>query len=182
MPCQGRGKESSAPPHPLPGGVLIQPPSPTRLQRVSPASISMRETFPEPLSQGSRRRLCTLMPPKQRGKLPNGAVMHKTGGGEEGCGSLPPPSTPFPLCPYSTTTAFPKGRRQNTITAACQREGEQLQQRLVCHDGCWYSGHRHLDFHSTWKTPTLGRVTLSSDSKRTGRELMCRLKYLHFSF
>lgn len=94
--------------------------------------------------------------------FPKSAVMHKTGGGEEGCRSLPP--SPFPHCPSSTTTAFPEEREQNTITAGCQGEGEQLQQRLVCHDGCQYSGHRHLDFHSTWKTPTAGRVTLSSDS------------------
>lgn len=70
------------------------------------------------------------------------------------------PHSPFhtlpTLCHYTTTMAFPKEGRQNTITVGCQREGEQLQQRLVCHDGCWYSGYRHLDFHSTWKTPTLG--------------------------
>lgn len=44
---EGRRRESSAPPHPLPGGALAQPPDPTRLQRVFPANISVWETFPE---------------------------------------------------------------------------------------------------------------------------------------
>lgn len=57
-----------------------------------------------------------------------------------------------------------QGGRQNTITVGCQREREQLHQRLVCHDGCRHLGYKHLDFHSTWKTPTLGTcVTVSSD-------------------
>lgn len=60
--------------------------------------------------------------------------------------------------------AFPEEGRKNTITVGCQREGEQLHQRLVCHDGCRHLGYRHLDFHSTWKTLTPGtRVTVSSD-------------------
>lgn len=54
MPCQWRGKGSSAPPHPFPGGVLIQTPDPTGLQRISPANVSVWETFPEPLSQGKQ--------------------------------------------------------------------------------------------------------------------------------
>lgn len=54
MPCQGRGTESSAPPHPLPGGVLIPPLDPTGLQMISPADVSLWKTFPEPLSQGKQ--------------------------------------------------------------------------------------------------------------------------------
>lgn len=73
------------------------------------------------------------------------------------------PHSPFHALPtlrhYTTRVTFPKEGRQNTFTVGCQREGEQLQQRLVCHNGCQYSGYRHLDFQSTWKTPTGGDVS-----------------------
>lgn len=92
--------------------------------------------------------------------------MHKIRGGEEGCRSLPPPPAPFPLhsAPNPPPRLFPREGDKIQSLQVAGGEREQLQQRLVCHDGCRHLGHRHLDFHSTWKTPTPGRVTLSSDS------------------